>query len=46
MYEEIVNMDGSITIKYALEENKILLIPSDESNSDYQKYLAWKSENP
>ena len=44
IYEEIEGFRGETIIK-ATDGNTVLLIPKDEANSDYQRYLAWL-ENP
>ena len=45
-YEKITSDSGSVTIvKTNNESDIIVLIPVDESNSDYQAYLRWL-ENP
>ena len=43
IYELIENEEGSIV--KATEGKKILWIPTDPANSDYQRYLRWL-ENP
>ena len=42
-YELIKNevLVGSDVIKATYEDGKVIWIPCDESNSDYQRYLAW-----
>lgn len=45
MYEEIVNEDGSVVIKYTTEDGELWWIPVNDSNRMYQKYLIWKQEN-
>ncbi len=43
-YKEVTNERGDVAIVY--EENGYLIsFPKDETNSDYQRYLAWL-ENP
>jgi len=43
-YKQIVTPNGNTIIQY--EENGFLFsIPTDPSNSDYQRYLRWL-ENP
>jgi hypothetical protein len=44
IYEDITNELGDSFIK-ATDGNRVLLIPKDEANSDYQRYLRWL-ENP
>ncbi len=46
-YEVIKNeiLIGSDIIKATDENGKVIWIPCDESNSDYQRYLKWL-ENP
>lgn len=46
MYEEIVNEDGSLSVKHTTTDGEVWWIPVNESNRMYQEYLAWKSENP
>lgn len=43
-YEEKTNAFGE-TIIVATYDNRILVIPADTANSDYQRYLRWL-ENP
>lgn len=40
IYEEYDLLTGEKAIKKIME-NEISYIPMDESNSDYQRYLAW-----
>ena len=46
MYEEIVDEEtGVMTVLYTEGSGKVWSIPANESNSMYQEYLVWKSEN-
>jgi hypothetical protein len=45
IYEEIASELGTSCIKATYDNGVILLIPKDEANSDYQRYLRWL-ENP
>jgi hypothetical protein len=44
-YKEIETPLGGTVIQRTDEDGKVWWIPMDESNSDYQRYLAWL-ENP
>jgi hypothetical protein len=44
-YKEITNDLGLVGIEKTEDDGKIWVIPIDEGNSDYQRYLAWL-ENP
>ena len=44
-YEIYVNSIGEEIIKMTKDDNTLLIIPTDPSNSDYQAYLRWL-ENP
>lgn len=44
-YEKIVTEKGFEYIQVINEDESITVIPIDESNSDYQAYLAWVEEN-
>ena len=44
-YKEVTNEVGVTFIEKTEDDGKIWLVPIDESNSDYQRYLAWL-ENP
>lgn len=39
-----VNVVQNCTMIICDEENRRLIIPPDESNADYQQYLAWLAE--
>lgn len=43
IYELITDELGSI-VKATLEDGRVLWIPTDPANSDYQGYLAWLEE--
>ena len=43
MYEEVIIEDGSLYIKKT-DGDSISWIPADESNSMYQEYLFYKSQ--
>ena len=43
IYEEVTNELGTTLIKRTDADGKIWWIPVDESNSDYQAYLAAQS---
>jgi hypothetical protein len=45
IYEEVRTERGLVCIKASYDDGRILLIPIEESNSDYQRYLRWL-ENP
>jgi len=45
IYELYEDSAGGKAIKWTDNNNKISYIPLDETNSDYQRYLAWL-ENP
>jgi uncharacterized protein involved in tolerance to divalent cations len=45
IYEEVRTERGLVCIKASYDDGRILLIPIEESNSDYQEYLRWL-ENP
>jgi hypothetical protein len=45
MYEVITNELGVSVIMFTSEDGFISWIPEDESNTDYQAYLAWVEEN-
>ena len=38
-YEEVKSIFGEGCIKATYEDGRVLLIPKDETNSDYQAYL-------
>lgn len=40
-YEVITDELGGTTIKRTDEDGKVWWIPTDEANSDYQRYLRW-----
>jgi hypothetical protein len=42
---EVIPTDYGSTIKRTDEDGKVWFIPLDESNTDYQAYLAWKQTN-
>jgi len=44
-YKEITNDLGLVNIEKTEDDGKIWVVPIDESNSDYQRYLALL-ENP
>ena len=44
-YEEITTPSGNTVINAWFEDGRMLSIPTDQSNSDYQAYLKWL-ENP
>lgn len=44
-YEVIEDDLGGKVIKLTTEDGRIYWIPTDESNSDYQRYVRWL-ENP
>jgi uncharacterized protein involved in tolerance to divalent cations len=41
IYEEVRTERGLVCIKASYDDGRILLIPIEESNSDYQAYLRW-----
>lgn len=41
IYEEVTPELGQPCIKATYSNGIVLLIPKDESNSDYQRYLRW-----
>ena len=45
-YKLFKNLEGEINsvIKTTSNSNTVFHIPFDESNSDYQEYLAWVAE--
>jgi hypothetical protein len=45
IYTEVETSIGGKSIKADLGDNKLLWIPIDPANSDYQRYLRWL-ENP
>ena len=45
IYEIITTPSGGTTINAYFEDGRMLSIPTDPANSDYQRYLAWL-ENP
>ena len=46
MIYEIIEEDSKVLcVKKTEADGRVLLIPLDESNSDYQRYLRWL-ENP
>jgi hypothetical protein len=45
IYERIEDEFGYVYIKATQEDGKILSIPLDSTNSDYQAYLKWTEEN-
>ena len=40
-YEETFNVFGEKFIKLNYENGSFAIIPTDEANSDYQRYLRW-----
>jgi hypothetical protein len=40
-YEEVESIFGEGCIKATYEDGRVLLIPTDPANSDYQAYLKW-----
>ena len=44
MTYSIVIFDGRESIRATTDDGVLLFIPADESNSDYQAYLAWVAE--
>ena len=44
-YTKIIQFGQDYVIKKN-DNDSITFIPCDESNSDYQAYLAWKAEQP
>jgi hypothetical protein len=40
IFEEITTVNGDVTIKKTVGEN-VYWIPVNESNRDYQEYIAW-----
>lgn len=46
IYQEITNNLGIITIKRTDTDGKVWWIPTDKTNSDYQRYLEQSTENP
>ena len=44
-YTELITSLGDTCIKAEYDNGLVLLIPKNESNSDYQRYLRWL-ENP
>ena len=45
IYTEIKDDFGGLSIKAEYDNGLVLLIPTDPTNSDYQRYLRWL-ENP
>jgi hypothetical protein len=43
-YEIITDENGTETIKRTNEDGSVSFIPSDKSNSDYQRYLNPEAE--
>jgi hypothetical protein len=43
-YEEVESIFGEGCIKATFEDGRVLLIPKDEANSDYQRYLNPEAE--
>ena len=39
-----MSLDGRIICVNKIVENKIMCIPFDENNADYQEYLKWVAE--
>ena len=44
-YEVITTLFGNTTINATYEDGRMLSIPSDSANSDYQAYLKYLEEN-
>lgn len=44
-YELIEVMPGRMAITFTDDAGRVWSIPEDETNSDYQAYLAWVEEN-
>ncbi len=44
IYEEVTSEPGGSCIKATYENGIVLLIPIDEANSDYQRYLNPEAE--
>jgi hypothetical protein len=44
-YEIVTTPSGNTIINAWFEDGRMLSIPTDPANSDYQRYLAWL-ENP
>ena len=44
IYEVIHNETGSVTINATFEDGRVLSIPSDPTNSDYQAYLEHEAQ--
>jgi len=44
MYEEIVDQNNGMIVRYTDESGKVWSIPANESNRMYQEYLLWKTE--
>jgi hypothetical protein len=40
-YETYFNSLGDEYVKATLEDGRLLFIPNDPANSDYQRYLRW-----
>ena len=45
IYERLEDEFGTIVIIGTQEDGKVLSIPLDPANSDYQEYLKWVEEN-
>lgn len=45
-YEIIKNMDGQNVVVKTDDDGIVSMFTENESNSDYQAYLAWKAEQP
>lgn len=45
MYEEVINDDGVLFIKYTTDSGQTWWIPTNsKENRMYQEYLLWKSQ--
>ena len=42
IYEVITTPSGNTVINATFEDGKMLSIPSEPANAEYQVYLAWK----
>jgi len=44
VYKKYLGIDGQVNDKFVIRVLDGAFIPLDESNSDYQQYLAWVAE--